>query len=156
MGHRRTRIRHQAYIRVIHRIWTSYGRVTHDEFNDSFRRARAHMSHHNVAAIPYVSQQTFSYYYRKYCQLQHIHRRSYRWIKNHLLNDIQDGRIDTNLREQGMMDLLRAALIRQKIIVPAPDVLRRLVRSARMELTGQRRVNGARKCHNCGGRKSHN
>ena len=139
MGHRRTRIRHQAYIRVIHRIWTSYGRVTHNEFNDSFRRARAHMSHHNLAAIPYVSQQTFSYYYRKYCQLQHIHRRSYRWIKNHLLNDIQDGRIDTNLREQGMMDLLRAALIRQKIIVPAPDVLRRLVRSARMELTGQRR-----------------
>ena len=139
MGHRRTRFRHQAYIRVIHRLWTNFGRVTYDKFNDSFRRARAHMSHHSLRTIPYVSQQTFSYYYRNYCRIQHIHRKSYRWIKEKFLNDIQDGKIDVNLREKEMVDLSQTALIRLKVIVPAPDVLRRLIRSARMDFAGQRR-----------------
>lgn len=139
MGHRHTRERHQAYIRVMHRIWTCCGRATYDDFKDAFQRARAHMSHHNLSTIPHVSQQTFSYYYRNYCRLQHIRRRSYRWIKDQILNDLQDGKIDPNLREPEMMELSRAAIIRHKVIVPAPDVLRRLTRSARAEFAGRRR-----------------
>jgi hypothetical protein len=39
MGHRRVRQRHQAYLRVIHRIWTRSGRVTYADFRDAFKRA---------------------------------------------------------------------------------------------------------------------
>jgi len=139
MGHRRVRQRHQAYLRVIHRIWTRSGRVTYADFREAFQRARTHMSYHHLRTIPYVSQQTFSYYYRDYCRLQHIHHRSYRWIKERFLDDFQDGKIDPNVHEPEMMELSSATIIRHKAIVPAPDVLRRLVRSARSEFAGRRR-----------------
>ena len=131
--------RHQAYLRIIDRLWKHNGRVTYTDFLRALEHSRAHMSPELLALAHPISQSSFSQFFRQYCRENNIQRQTYSWIQQRIMVAFRDGEIDASHREKNLITATQLLLTNLKVIVPSTRVLRRLIRSARAEVAGRRR-----------------
>jgi len=137
MGSRR--LRRKAYLRIVDRLWTCYGRVPFEEFMEALRRSRAHMNPRLRRVVQPLSHPAFSAILHLYFHKHNIRRRSYSWITKRLTEAIQEQAIHPELRENDLVEAARKFIIGIHAIVPTDSVLRRLTRSARAEVAGRHR-----------------
>ncbi len=105
----------------------------------ALRRAHAHMGPELRALSPPLAPDGLSYWLNRYYEAKRVQRRSYPWLRRVLLEAIQKGQIDADLRDKELVSRARQHLLARRVVVPLDTKLRRLVRSARAEVAGRRR-----------------
>ncbi len=131
--------RRDAYFRILHRLWARHGKIRHHDFDQALARARAHMGPVLRRLTPPLTPDALAHRVTELYRQKGIRRRPSAWLRHALIEAMQKGVIEPSLRDSELRVAARQHLRNFPVVVPLDGPLGRLARSARAQVSGQRR-----------------